>query len=261
MTLLFKRQTVPIMSSTTNTSNVIAGGSLLERSRSARNTNKQSHEASRAAKAARMEVHMARFTAELLNITRTSVISTTIGPLAEAVDNGRDSAMIDIFYFPAILKGEDGAPNQMYVPEAATYYCTPTEDCCTESTPVATMLLGVHDYKIKKNLPEKLPGGKTVISHVNEILEQEPIGSNLYNCTLAIEIGGDPNYKVPIKDSRGRTKPARCMKVMLVWDNDSYSQRRAMIDTRRDMERASRSEQKKTTTLEEHFAQKKSMEK
>ena len=244
------------------TTNVLKSNSLFERAKQARSAitdNRQAdyekRKAAHAERDERQEEHIALFTAELLATTRDSVASTETGPVADAVKRGFDGSEIERFYLPAILKGDDGS-RKLLVPTDATYFCSPGADEDTESTPIATLLQGFYDWKTKTNQPEKLPGGKTVIRLINELLEKELPGSNLYKCVLVVEMGGDPDYKVPVVHSPGRTKPATCMKVMLVWDLPSYTKRRAKFAATRKASRDARVGQKKAITLDEHLARK-----
>ena len=246
----------------TNTSTVLTQNPLLKRSQKARASAQDTRQADyekrkalRDTRTGRQAEHLALFTAELLETTRDSVTSTTTGPVADAVKRGFDGSEIERFYLPAILKGDDGS-RKLLVPTDATYFCSPGADEDTESTPIATLLQGFYDWKTKTNQPEKLPGGKTVIRLINELLEKELPGSNLYKCVLVVEMGGDPDYKVPVVHSPGRTKPATCMKVMLVWDLPSYTKRRAKFAATRKASRDARVGQKKAITLDEHLARK-----
>ena len=241
------------------TTNVLKSNSLFERAKQARSAitdNRQAdyekRKAAHAERDERQEEHIALFTAELLATTRDSVASTETGPVADAVKRGFDGAEIDRFYLPAIVASDDGS-RELLVPPDSTYFCSPGADEDTKSTAIATLLRGFYDWKTKTNQPEKLPGGKTVIRLINELLEKEPLGSNLYKCVLVVEMGGDPDYKVPIASSPGRTKPATCLKIMLIWDIDSYTKRRAKIAATRTTSRDARVGHKKAITLEEHL--------
>jgi hypothetical protein len=119
------------------------------------------------------------------------------------------------------------------VPQEKTYLVASGEDIDSQSSPIAMLLQGVHDRKAKRNDPSKLPGGKTVIKLVNDALAEEKEGTSLYKCVVVIEIGLDREYPVPNPYREGKTKGATCLKVMLIWNVSSYTQRRKAFSDKR----------------------------
>lgn len=239
--------------------NTVFTNSLAQRAASARSSKQERQSRDSAERTARQTTHLALLKAQLLANIRANLADVK-GTINKGAAAGHDSARVARYYLPSNIVTTETDENgveytvvEQQVPQELTYISAPGENSDSNSSPIAMLLQGKHDRKTRKNDPSALPGGRTVIQLVNDELDKEPEGSDLYGCTLACEMAQDREFKVTDRKT-GRERNATCFNVMLIWDLKSYNTR---LRERNEKRKAAAEERRKPTrTMAEYQAEK-----